>query len=329
MKPFAYGRPASARDAAVTVARDSQAAFIAGGTNLVDLMKLEVASPSQLVDVTRVVPVGIVRTATGGVTIGAGTRNSDVAADPLIRDRWPVLAQAVLAGASVQIRNVATVGGNLLQRTRCPYFTHRGSPCNKRVPGSGCSVRDGAHRNNAILGASASCVATHPSDMAVALAALDATVETLARDGTRTVPLVDLHRLPGGDPSRDTTLRHGELITSVQLPALPDATRTVYRKVRDRGSFAFALVSACVVLRVAEGSVQHVAIALGGVAHRPWRAMRAEELLQGRPAVSEVFEAAVAAELAAATPLEADRFKVNLTQRLVVRLLSELSEPAR
>jgi xanthine dehydrogenase YagS FAD-binding subunit len=248
-----------------------------------------------------------------------------------VRERFPVLSQALLAGASGQLRNRATTGGNLLQRTRCPYFTDVTTPCNKRAPGSGCSALEGVHRNHAILGPTlegpGTCIATHPSDMAVALTALDASVRVLGPDGERVVPMAGLHRLPGDDPSRDTTLRHGELITAIDLPALGMPSR--YRKVRDRAAFAFALVSVAAAVRVTDGVVEDVRLALGGVAHRPWRATAAEEALRGRPATEESFTAAADVELAAAVPLRDNAFKVPLARNLVVRTLLQLTEDLR
>ena len=294
-------------------------------------MKLGVATPDLLVDVRRLTSTEVGDLPDGGLRIGAAVPNTDLAADRRVRERYPVLAQALLAGASGQLRNRATTGGNLLQRTRCGYFTDVTKPCNKRTPGSGCGALDGAHRNHAILGQTldgpGTCVATHPSDMAVALLALDAVVLVLGPDGERRVPLADLHRLPGEDPSRDTTLRHGELITAVDLPPLDLASR--YRKVRDRASYAFALVSVAAALRVEDGVVADVRLALGGVAHRPWRASAAEQALRGRPATEDAFTAAADAELAAATPLRENAFKVPLARNLVVRTLLDLVEASR
>jgi xanthine dehydrogenase YagS FAD-binding subunit len=331
MKPFAYERPDDARGAVATVSADPEAAFLAGGTNLVDHLRLGLATPSTLVDVTGLTSTEITDAPDGGLSIGAGVRNADLAADERVRARYPVLAQALLAGASGQLRNRATTGGNLLQRTRCGYFTDVTKPCNKRTPGSGCGALEGVHRNHAILGQTlegpGTCVATHPSDMAVAMRALDAVVRVLGPDGERTVPLAELHRLPGDDPSRDTTLRHGELITAIDLPPLGFPSR--YRKARDRASYAFALVSVAAALRVEDGVVADVRLALGGVAHRPWRASLAEEALRGGPATEEAFAAAADAELAAATPLRDNRFKVPLARNLVVRSLLELGEASR
>jgi xanthine dehydrogenase YagS FAD-binding subunit len=310
------------------MAESPTAMFLGGGTNLVDLMKLEVATPDLLVDVTRLPHAEIAEGPDGGLSVGAAVRNSDLAADQLVRQRYPMLAQAVLMGASGQVRNLATVGGNLLQRTRCVYFQDVTKPCNKRAPGSGCPAREGDHRNLAILGHSEACVATHPSDMAVALAALDAVVHVQGPSGQRSIPLVGLHRLPGDEPNRDTVLEHGELITSVEVPALPLASRSRYRKVRDRASFAFAVVSIAAALEVADGAVRDVRVAFGGVAPRPWRASRAEDLLRGAPATEESFARAADAELAEARPLRDNAFKVRLARNLLVRTLSELAEAA-
>ena len=328
MTPFHYERAADAPGAVALLAQAPDGAFLAGGTNLVDLMKLDVAEPDRLVDITHLPYDRIEPLPDGGVRIGALARNSDLAADRTIRARYPLLAQALLAGASGQLRNLATTGGNLLQRTRCVYFQDVTKPCNKREPGSGCPAREGYHRELAILGASQACVATHPSDMAVALVALDALVRTLGPDGERAIPLVDVHRLPGDEPQRDTVLAHGELITAVDLPPLAFAARSRYRKVRDRASYAFALVSVAAALEVADGVVRDVRIALGGVAHKPWRAWQAEALLRGAPATEEAFRRAAEAELADAQPLTGNAFKVPLARNVIVRTLLDLLEPA-
>ena len=324
MKPFAYER---ARDIAGAVALHADGArYLAGGTNLVDLMKLEVETPTRLIDVTHLGLDTIDETPAGGLWIGAGVSNSALAADARVRERFPVLAQALLAGASGQLRNRASVGGNLLQRTRCRYFQDVGKPCNKRAPGAGCSAREGEHRNLAILGHSEACMATHPSDMAVALAALDAIVHVRGLDGARAIPLVELHRLPGGDPSRDTILAPGDLIEAVELRDLPLAARSRYRKVRDRASFAFAVVSVAAAIDVAGGTVRDVRLALGGVAHKPWRATVAEAALRGGPADRAAFAAAAEAELAAAQPLRDNAFKVGLARDVLVQTLADLTE---
>jgi xanthine dehydrogenase YagS FAD-binding subunit len=329
MNPFRYVRAEDAPGAVRTLAGEAAGAFLAGGTNLVDLMKLGVARPELLVDVARLPYDRIEPLPDGGVRIGAMVRNSDLAADRTIRTRYPLLAQALLSGASGQLRNVATTGGNLMQRTRCVYFQDVTKPCNKREPGSGCPAIEGYHRNLAILGASEACVATHPSDMAVAMVALDAVVRVLGPSGERTIPLVDFHRLPGDEPQRDTVLEHGELITAVDLPPLSFARRSLYRKVRDRASYAFALVSVAAALDLADGAVRDVRIAFGGVAHVPWRAWRAEQALRGRPATEEAFHRAADAELAQARPLRDNAFKVPFARNVLVRALLDLTEEAK
>ncbi len=324
MRSFAYQRAADVADAVRSAAEMPEAVFLAGGTNLVDLMKLGVARPERLIDVSRLPLAGVEELTGGGLRVGATVRNTDLAAHQLIRERYPVLAQAVLAGASGQIRNLATVGGNLLQRTRCSYFQDTSKPCNKRSPGSGCPAREGEHRNLAILGHSEACVATHPSDMAVALAALEASVEVSAASGSRKLPVGELYRLPGDQPERDTVLEQGELITAIELDHAPADSAQGYRKVRERASFAFALVSVAAIVRFDEGVVQDARLALGGVAHGPWRALRAEELLQDQPATEENFTRAAEAELAEALPLRDNGYKVALARNLIVRTLLEL-----
>jgi xanthine dehydrogenase YagS FAD-binding subunit len=329
VRPFGYLVPPDPAAAIAAVTGRPGAAFLAGGTNLVDLMKLGVAAPDLLVDVTGLLPGRIEPVAGGGLLIGAGVRNSDLAADPRVRARFPALAQAVLAGASGQLRNMATVGGNLLQRTRCLYFQDVTKPCNKRVPGSGCPARAGDHRNLAILGGSPHCVATHPSDMAVALAALDAVVHVEGPAGPRAVPITGplggLYRLPGDRPDRETTLERGDLITAVELPGLGFAARSAYRKVRDRASYAFGVASVAAALDVSGGVVRDARIALGAVAPVPWRARTAERVLAGRPATAEWFGRAADAELAGAAPLPDNAFKVTLVRNIVVRMLGELA----
>ena len=329
MRPFAYQRPGDVADAVTMLAQAPNGTFLAGGTNLVDLMRLGVATPDVLVDVRRLVSDRIQELPDGGLRIGAAVPNSELAADRRVRRRYPVLSQALLSGASGQLRNLATTGGNLLQRTRCVYFQNLTTPCNKRQPGSGCSALEGYNRELAILGWSQDCVATHPSDMAVALAALEAVVRTQGPGGERTIPLTELHRLPGDHPERDTVLEHGELITAVDLPPLPFAANSRYRKVRDRASYAFALVSVAAALQVADGVVTDVRLALGGVAHKPWRATRAEQALRGAPATTEHFAQAAEAELAAARPLPGNAFKVPLARNVIVSTLLELMEASR
>jgi xanthine dehydrogenase YagS FAD-binding subunit len=326
MNPFRYERASDGASAVALLAQAPNGAFLAGGTNLVDHMKLGVRQPDLLIDITHLPYDRIEPLPDGGVRIGAMVHNSDLAADRTIRAHYPMLAQALLAGASGQLRNLATTGGNLLQRTRCVYFQDITKPCNKRIPGSGCSAREGYHRELAILGASQACIATHPSDMAVAMIALDAVVRVLGPNGERTIPLVDFYRLPGDEPQRDTVLSHGELITAVDLPPLPFATHSHYRKVRDRASYAFALVSVAAALDVAGGVVRDVRLALGGVAPKPWRAARAEAVLRGAPATEEVFGRAAEAELADAQPLPGNAFKVPLARNVIVRALLDLTE---
>jgi len=336
VKPFGYVAAPDPASAVAMVSERPGAVFLGGGTNLVDLMKLGVAAPDMLVDVTGMLPSRIERTVRrdgevggGSLLIGAGVRNSDLAADPLVRAEFPVLAQAVLAGASGQLRNMATVGGNLLQRTRCLYFQDVTKPCNKRVPGSGCPARAGQHRNLAILGGSPHCVATHPSDMAVALAALDAVVHVEGAAEPRAVPITGplggLYRLPGDRPDRETTLERGDLITAVEIPPLAYAGNSAYRKVRDRTSYAFAVVSVAAALDVAGGVVRGARLALGAVAPVPWRARAAERVLAGRPATAEWFGRAADAELAMASPLPDNAFKLTLVRNVMVRMLAELA----
>ncbi len=326
MNPFRYERTSDASTAIEMLAQVPEAAFLGGGTNLVDLMKLGVAKPDLLVDIAHLPYNRIELLPDGSVRIGATVPNSELAADHTIRTRYPMLAQALLSGASGQLRNLATTGGNLLQRTRCVYFQDVSMPCNKRVPGSGCSAREGYHRNLAILGASQACIATYPSDMAVPMAALDAVVRVLGPNGERTIPLVHFHRLPGDEPQRDTMLEHGELITAVDLPPLAFAARSHYRKVRDRASYAFALVSVAAAIDVADGIVRDARVAFGGVAHVPWRATKAEAVLRGAPATEETFRRAVDAELADAQPLPGNAFKVPLARNVFVRTLLDLTE---
>jgi xanthine dehydrogenase YagS FAD-binding subunit len=327
MRPFTYERAADADTAvasAIAHAGNGGVRYLGGGTNLVDLMRLGVERPAHLIDVSRLGHDRIEPTDDGGVHIGAAVTNSELAADQLVRRDHPLLAEALLGGASGQLRNLATVGGNLLQRTRCSYFQEATKPCNKRSPGSGCPAREGEHRNLAILGHSSSCVATHPSDMAVALTALGAHVHVTGRDGERVIPMPGLHRLPEAEPERDTVLEPTELITAVTLPAPIPGARVRYRKVRERSSFAFALVSVAALLTVEDGIVHDCRIALGGVAHVPWRAERAEGELRGAPAAPEAFARAADAELAQAEPLRDNGYKVALARNLIVATLSEL-----
>jgi xanthine dehydrogenase YagS FAD-binding subunit len=326
MKPFRYERASDASTAIAMLDQAPEGAFLGGGTNLVDLMKLGVAQPQVLIDVSHLPNNRVELLPDGSVRIGAAVRNSDLAADRTIRSRYPMLTQALLAGASGQLRNLATTGGNLLQRTRCVYFQDISKPCNKREPGSGCPAREGYHRNLAILGASEACIATHPSDMAVAMVALDAVVRVLGPNGERIIPLTNFHRLPGDEPQRDTMLEHGELITAVDLPPLAFATHSHYRKVRDRASYAFALVSVAAAIDVVDGIVRDSRIAFGGVAHVPWRARKAEAVLHGAAATEEIFRQAADAELADAQPLRDNAFKVSLARNILVRTLLDLTQ---
>jgi xanthine dehydrogenase YagS FAD-binding subunit len=324
MTPFSYARARDTTEAIQLGAAD-HAKYLGGGTNLVDLMRETVERPTALVDVTGL-SSAIEAQDDGGLVIGAAAKNSAVAEHLAVRRRYPVLAQAILAGASAQIRNMATVGGNIVQRTRCTYFYDEdGSRCNKRAPGEGCDAIDGFNRIHAILGASSACVATHPSDMCVALAALDARVHLQGPAGARITPLSEFHTLPGARPDIETVLQAGELITAVSLPPLPPAARSAYRKVRDRASYAFALVSVAAVLEVDHGVVTDVRLALGGVAARPWRAYRAEAALRGGRATQSAFLAAAEAELADAAPLRDNGFKVELAKRTIVAVLCGLA----
>lgn len=324
MTPFAYARASDVSDA---VHRGAVAGtrYLGGGTNLVDLMRETIERPERLVDVTGL-SGALTEQPDGGLLIGAAARNTAIAEHRLVRTRYPMLTRAIVAGASPQIRNMATAGGNPLQRTRCVYFyDHDGARCNKRHPGEGCDAIEGFNRSHAILGASEHCVAVHPSDMCVALAALDAVVHIEGAAGPRRLPFLELHRLPGDRPDRDTTLEPGDLITAIELPPLEIARRSTYRKVRDRASYAFALVSVAAAIEVREGVVADVRLALGGVAHRPWRAATAETALRGQPANEASFLAAAETELAEARPLRDNAFKVELARRTIVATLLELT----
>ena len=326
MTPFTYHRAATASEAAQQAGAAGK--YLGGGTNLVDLMRETIERPGSLIDVTGL-DSAIAEQPDGGLLIGAAARNTAVAEHRLVRDRYPLLARAIVAGASAQIRNMATVGGNLLQRTRCLYFYDvDGARCNKRAPGEGCDAIGGLNRNHAILGASDACIATHPSDMCVALAALDAVVHVQGADGARAIAFTDLHRLPEDRPDVETLLQPGELITRIALPPLAFARRSTYRKVRDRASYAFALVSVAAALDMEDGRIADVRLALGGVAHKPWRATRAEAALRGQPASAALFLDAARAELADARPLRDNGFKVELAQRTIVAVLTQLMEEA-
>ena len=323
MNRFGYVRPQSVSEAVQALAVEPGARVIAGGTNLVDLMKYDVARPTRLVDIGRLPLDRIEDTEGGGLRIGALVSNSAVAYDERVEHRYPLLASAILAGASPQLRNAATTGGNLLQRTRCYYFYDAGTPCNKRDPGSGCPAVDGVNRIHAILGASPHCVATHPSDMCVALAALEATVEVTGPKGERTIPFADFHRLPGDRPDLDHTLEPGELITAVVLPCQGFAGHHTYLKLRDRLSYAFALVSVAAALELAEGRIVQARLALGGVAHKPWRDAEAERLLVGRAPEAAAFAAAAEQVLRDARGLAHNDFKIELARRAIVRALEQ------
>lgn len=326
MTPFRYERAADPQMALELGAR-AGARFLGGGTNLVDLMRESIERPEILIDVSDL-SCEIEQTAGGGLKIGAGVKNTAVAADLRVRKRYPLLAQAILAGASAQIRNMATVGGNILQRTRCLYFYDDAAHCNKRVPGSGCDAVDGFNRYHAILGASTHCVATHPSDMCVALAALDATVTIQSPAGTRDIPLNELHRLPGETPHIETMLEPGALITSIALPPNEIAGRSSYRKVRDRASYAFALVSVAAGLDLDGDVIRDVRLALGGVAHKPWRARTAEAALHGTRLTEASVRAAAEAELAPAKGLRDNAFKIELAKRVITDSLLRLARTA-
>lgn len=325
MKEFGYRRATDVREALTLTAGDDGAKYLGGGTNLVDLMKDDIEVPSHLVDVRHLPLAGVHEAPDGGLVIGATTTNSDAAAHPEVRRRYPALSQAVLAGASGQLRNMATVAGNLLQRTRCAYFTDPSQSCNKRVPGSGCPAIIGAHHNHAILGWSMHCAATHPSDMAVAMAAFDAVVHYETLDGVGDIPLSEFYLPVADTPQRETTLPPGALITAVRLPKSAASPRSRYRKVRERASYAFATVSVAAVLDVHDGVVRNARIALGGVASHPWRAHAAEAALYGGPATAEKFLEAADAELSAARPLRDNPYKVTLARNLIVAVLKEIT----
>jgi xanthine dehydrogenase YagS FAD-binding subunit len=333
MRPFEYVAATTVDDATRAASAEAEARYVAGGTTLLDLMKLEVEVPHRLIDINGLSArepalSQIVTLPDGGVRIGALVRNSDLAWSPLIQERYPVLSQAVLAGASGQIRNMATTGGNLLQRTRCYYFRDTAMPCNKREPGSGCSAIQGRNRIHAILGTSEQCIATSPGDMPVAMTALDAVVRIRGASGERAVALAHFYVTPGTHPERETVLRRGELITAVDLPPLAFASHSHYRKVRDRASFAFALASAAVALDVHGGRIHGARVALGGVATKPWRAHLAEAALRGQSPTSRVFRAAAEAELKDAVPHAENAFKIELAKRTMVRALTTVAQMA-
>lgn len=328
MTPFAYSKPRQIEEALRLAGPDSL--FIAGGTNLVDLMKENLLRPARLIDINALPLREVHTTADGGLRIGALVSNADLAWHPEVERRYPLLSQALLSGASPQLRNMASASGNLLQRTRCHYFYDSQTPCNKREPGSGCPARDGLNRNHALFGASEHCVAVHPSDFCVALAALEARVIVAGRQGERSLAFADFHRLPGDTPQRDTVLEAGELILAIELPAESFAAHSAYLKVRDRASFAFALVSVAAALQLdAAGHIQAARLALGGVAHKPWRRAEVEALLVGQAPLEASFRAAAERLLQGAQPLQHNAFKVELLRRAVVRALSQAAEGVR
>jgi xanthine dehydrogenase YagS FAD-binding subunit len=325
MKNFSYSRAAATQEALNLMSTLPSAKFLGGGTNLVDLMRENIEQPDTLIDVTHLPARGIEETAAGGVSIGAEVRNTALANHPLVRQRYPVLSQAILFGASGQIRNMATVAGNIMQRTRCYYFYDEAARCNKRNPNTGCDAIDGFNRIHAILGGSEHCIATHPSDMCVALAALGATVQVEGPAGRRAIPFEEFHLLPEATPHIETVLQPGELITVVELPALPFATRSVYRKIRDRASYAFALVSVAAAIEVESGLIRNIRLALGGVAPKPWRALEAERVLTGAPPTIESFHRAADAELAKARGYRDNHFKIELALRIISSTLADLT----
>ncbi len=328
MRPFKYTRAADTGTAMLAVSSNKDAKYIAGGTNLLDLMKEGVENPTELVDISRL-NLSQIRTTATGLSLGALATNSDTANHPLVRRDYPLLTQAILAGASAQIRNMATNGGNLMQQTRCAYFYDIAMPCNKREMGSGCGALEGFNRNHAILGWNSNCVDVHPSDMCVALVALDATVYVQDSGGkARSIPFVDLYQ-PSADMSMsDTSLKHGELITSIELPKNSFASNSYYLKVRDRASYAFALVSVGAALELSGGKIKHVRVGMGGVAPKPWRAMEAEKMLIGKAPTEENFKAAADAEMKAAKPLKHNTFKIELSKRAMILALKRATGKA-
>jgi len=326
MRPLSYARATDVDGAIAAVARRGDGAFLAGGTTEVDLVRQNVLRPGLLVDINDLPLNRVEDLPGGGLRIGALARMSDVARASGVVQRFPVISQALLLGASAQLRNMASMGGNLCQRVRCRYFRDAASPCNKRDPGSGCAALGGFNRGHAILGTSDKCIATHPSDVAVALVALDAVVHTRGPGGERAIGIDDFFLLPGDTPEREHPLEHGELITAIEVPGWPAARRSVYLKFRDRQSYEFALASVAAAVRIEDGAVAEVRLALGGVASRPWRARRAEAVLLGRPATTANFACAAGEELAQATPRPMNAFKVELAQRAIVRALSTLTD---
>ena len=321
MRPISYAHATEVADAIATVTAEPDRAFVAGGTTQIDLLRLDVVRPSGLVDINALPLRGIEDLPGGGLRIGALARMNEVAEAPGVAERFPMLTQALVLGASAQLRNMASIGGNLLQRTRCSYFRDVDSPCNKRNPESGCSALDGVNRGHAILGTSEHCIATHPSDLAVALVALDAVVHTEGPRGERTIPIDDFFLLPGDTPEHEHPIEYGELIVAIEVPATPMARRSLYLKVRDRESYEFALASVAAALRVEAGVIAEARVALGGVATKPWRARRAERVLVGAPAEPETLARAAHEELVPAMPRRFNAFKVELAERTVVRAL--------
>jgi xanthine dehydrogenase YagS FAD-binding subunit len=326
MHPFSYSQAANESDAVKTVSQAQNAKFLAGGTTLIDLMKLHVEQPDVIVDVNPLPLSDITILPDGGVRIGAMVRNSDCANSDIIKQQYPVLSQAILAGASAQLRNMATTGGNILQRTRCYYFRDTSQPCNKREPGTGCAAIEGFNRVHAVLGTSSHCIASHPSDMCVAISALDAVIVTSGKKGERRIPINDFYLLPGNHPERENVLEHGELITAVELPPIPYAKNSHYIKVRDRASYAFAMVSAAVALDIQNSQIAHVRIAMGGVGTKPWRAYDAEKHLIGKAPNTQLYREAAEIALNGAKPYSDNAFKIELAKRTVVRALRHVYE---
>jgi xanthine dehydrogenase YagS FAD-binding subunit len=327
VRPFRYVRASEPDAAARAVAANPQAKFLGGGTNLLDLMKEDVERPNELVDLTRL-QLKEIKPAGGGVSIGALATNTETANHPLIRQSYPLLTQAIVAGASAQLRNMATNGGNLLQRTRCQYFYDTAMPCNKREPGTGCGAREGLNRMHAIFGWSEKCVATYPGDMANALYALDAVVRVRAAGRERTIPIHDFHRLPGDTPEKDTNLQHGELIVAIELPKSNFAKSSYYLKVRDRASYAFALVAVAAALELDGRTIRQARVVLGSVAHKPWRSREVEAALAGKPVSEESFRQAAEVALEDAKPLAHNAYKIELGKRAIVRALMRASRLA-
>jgi xanthine dehydrogenase YagS FAD-binding subunit len=323
--PFSYLRADSEANAIAEVSGGGSAAYLAGGTTLIDLMKLDVMIPERVVDITGLPLTEITELPDGGLRIGAMVRNSDMAYDDRVRSRYPFLSEALLSGASAQIRNMATLGGNILQRTRCPYFRDTTTPCNKRQPGTGCSAMDGWNRMHAVLGTSSRCIAAHPSDMCVPLVALEAVIQTHGPRGNRSIPFSQFHLLPGEHPEVENVLERGEMIVGIDIPALPFATRSRYLKIRDRASYAFALVSVAAALDIQNGVIRGARLALGGVGTKPWRATGAEQALTGQRAGRDAYRAAAEAAMHGAKPYKHNAFKIELAKRAIVRTLESVA----